>query len=97
MVKNPSANAEDARDAGSILGSGSFPEEGNGNLLQYSCLENSTDREAWWAVREVAELDMTEHTYKAHHTLSFLFFFIFAEIWVKANLASKDHECVSLS
>ena len=73
MVKNPPANAEDARDAGSILGSGSFPEVGNGNLLQYSCLENSTDREAWWAVREVAELDMTEHTYKAHHTLSFLF------------------------
>ena len=74
MVKNPPANAEDARDAGSIPGSGSFLEVGNGNLLQYSCLENSTDREAWWAVREAAELDMTEHTYKVHHTLSFLFF-----------------------
>ena len=70
-----SANTGDVRDVGSILGSGSFPKVGNGNLLQYSCLENSTDREAWWAVREVAELDMTEHTYKAHHTLSFLFFF----------------------
>ena len=36
MVKNPSA---DARDAGSIPGLGSFPGEGNGNPLQYSCWE----------------------------------------------------------
>ena len=36
------------------------PEEGNGNLLQYSCLENSMDREDWQAiVHGVAELDMT--------------------------------------
>ena len=39
MVKNPSANAEDTRDKSSILGSGRSPEEGNGNPLQYSCLE----------------------------------------------------------
>ena len=31
------------------LGLGRAPGEGNGNLLQYSCLENSMDREAWWA------------------------------------------------
>ena len=54
MVKNPLASVGDTRDAGSIPGSGSFPEVGNGNPLQYSCLENSTDREAWWAVRETA-------------------------------------------
>ena len=59
VVKNPSANAEDARDAGSILGSGSFPKVGNGNLLQYSCLENSTDREAWQATVH-GESDMNE-------------------------------------
>ena len=41
LVKNPSANTGDARDAGSILGSGRFPGEGNGYPLQYSCLENS--------------------------------------------------------
>ena len=46
MVKNPPVNAG---DAGSIPGSGRSPGEGNGNLLQYSCLENSIGREAWWA------------------------------------------------
>ena len=38
-----------------------FPGEGNGNPLQYSCLENPMDSGAWWAaVHGVAELDMTE-------------------------------------
>jgi len=36
-------------DLGSILGLGRSPGEGNGNPLQYLCLENSTDRGAWWA------------------------------------------------
>ena len=35
-------------DSGSIPGSGRSPREGNGNPLQYSCLENPMDREAWW-------------------------------------------------
>ena len=38
-----------AGDVGSIPGSGRAPGEGNGNPLQYSCLENSIDREAWQA------------------------------------------------
>ena len=38
MIKNHPANAGDARDAGSFPGSGRSPGEGNGNLLQYSCL-----------------------------------------------------------
>ena len=46
VVKNPPANAGDSREAGSILGLGRSPEVGNGNPLQYSCLENSTDRGA---------------------------------------------------
>ena len=37
------------RDAGSILGSGRSAGEGNGNPLQYSCLGNPMDGEAWWA------------------------------------------------
>ena len=36
-------------DPGSIPGSGRSPGEGNGNPLQYSCLENAMDRGAWWA------------------------------------------------
>ena len=44
--KNPPANAG---DASLIPGSGRFPGGGNGNPLQYSCLENSMDRVAWWA------------------------------------------------
>ena len=46
-VKNPPANAGDARDAGLIPGSGRSPGEGHGNPLQYSCLENPMDRGAW--------------------------------------------------
>ena len=45
-VNNPPANAE---DAGSILGLGRSPGKENGNPLQYSCLGNPMDREAWWA------------------------------------------------
>ena len=46
-------------DLGSIPGSGRFPGEGNGNPLQYSCLENPTDGGAWcpWGRKE---LDMTD-------------------------------------
>ena len=46
VVKNPPANAGDAWDFGSILGSGRSHGVGNGNLLQYSCLENPIDRGA---------------------------------------------------
>ena len=49
LVKNPPANAGDGRDTVSIPGSGRSPGVGNGNPLQYSCLENSTSRGAWWA------------------------------------------------
>ena len=45
--KNVPANAGDQRDAGSIPGSGRSPGEGTGSPLQYSCLENPTDRGAW--------------------------------------------------
>ena len=43
------ASAYKAGDLGSIPGSGRSPGEGNGNTLQYSCLENPTDQGAWWA------------------------------------------------
>ena len=47
MVKNPSANAEDARDAGLTPGLGRSPGGGHGNAFQYSCPENPMDRGAW--------------------------------------------------
>ena len=47
--KNPPANVGDVRYPGSIPGSGRSLGEGNGNLLQYSCLGNPMDRGAWWA------------------------------------------------
>ena len=47
VVKNPPANAGDIRDMGSVTGSGRSPGGGNGNLLQYSCLENPIDSGAW--------------------------------------------------
>ena len=51
-----SSNAGDPRHTALIPGSGKSPGEGNGNLHQYSCLESSTDRGAWWAtVRGVAK------------------------------------------
>ena len=58
VVKNPPAKA---RDTGSILGLGRSPGERNGNPLQYSCLENPMDREAWWATAPwgCKESDMT--------------------------------------
>ena len=63
-VKNPLAMQEsafNAGDLGSTPGPGRFPGEGNGNPLQYACLENPIDRGAWWAtVHGIAELDTTE-------------------------------------
>ena len=49
VVKDLPANAADVSDSGSISGSVRSAGEGNGNPLQYSCLENPMDREAWQA------------------------------------------------
>ena len=62
VLENPPANAGDIGDAGLIPGLGRSLEEGNGNLFQYSCLENSMDREAWKATVHgvTKESDTTE-------------------------------------
>ena len=64
VVKNPPANSGNKRDVGVIPGSGRSPGEGSGNPLQYSCLENPMDREAWRATvhRATKESDVTEAT-----------------------------------
>ena len=65
MVKNCPASEGDARDVGSIPGSERSPAEGNGNPLQYSCLENPMDRGAWQATVHgvTKQLDTAEHTH----------------------------------
>ena len=65
MVKNQPANAG---DAGLLLGSGRSPGVGNGDPLQYSCLENPMDRGTWQATvngeeKGAAEMDMTTTIY----------------------------------
>ena len=56
MIKNLPTSAGDVRDTGSTPGSGRSLGEGNGNPLQYSCLENPMDRGTWWAtVHRVAK------------------------------------------
>ena len=65
MAKNLPANARDARDAVSIPGSGDW--RGNGNPLQYSCLENSMDGGAWQATVHVitkSQTQLSEHTHR---------------------------------
>ena len=61
VVKNPPANAGDARDVDSIIGSGRSPGVGNGNPLQYSCLENS--RGAWRATVHGVAKSWTQLSY----------------------------------
>ena len=61
MVYKDSGSAD--KDPGLIPVSGRSPGEGNGNPLQYSCLDNPVDGGAWWAaVHRVAESDTTEAT-----------------------------------
>ena len=67
VVKNLPANSGDVEDVGLIPGLGRSPGGGNGNPLQYFCLENPMDREAWWSMfmgsQRVRHNWVTEHEY----------------------------------
>ena len=89
MVKNLPDNARGVRDEGSIPGLGRCPGEWNGNSLQYFCLENFTERGAWWAIvhgaaKSRAQLSTrmmhcipTEDSYLLHHF-----------IWIKPDVVT---------
>ena len=73
VVKNPPAKGQDSRHTGSIPGSGRSPGEGNGYPLQYSCLGNPMDREAWQATvhgitKSWTQLSTDIHTHTHPHT-----------------------------
>ena len=66
--REPTCNAGDIGDTGSVPGSARYPGEGNGKPLQYSFLENPMDRGAWWGYcpRDRKTSDMTEATEHVH-------------------------------
>ena len=64
--KEPTCNAGDARDMGPIPGLGRSPGGGNSSLLCYSCLENPTDRGAWWATVHRVTKSRTRLSTQAH-------------------------------
>ena len=69
MVRNTTANAG---GVGLIPGSGRFPGEGNGNLLQYSCLEDHMDRGAWRAIVHGSHKKVIHDLAKQRYSIIFL-------------------------
>ena len=76
VVKNLPANAGDVRDSGLIPGLGSSPGEGNGNPLQYSCLENPMDRGAWRATVHGVAQNRTQLKWLSMAQVKYMFNFI---------------------
>ena len=96
MVKNPPANAGDIRDAGSIRGSGRSPGGGNGNLLQYSCLENPMDRGAWQATVHRVTKSRMQLQQLITYTYYFSRFHIYALIYGICFSLSDWLHCMTL-
>ena len=70
------ASAFNAGDLGLIPGSGRSPGEGNGNPLQYSCLENPMDRGDWWATVHRAAKSWTRLRDFTHFTHTYIYSFL---------------------
>ena len=78
------ASACNVGDLGSIPGLGRSPGEGNGNPLQYSCLENPTDRGAWWATVygvTKSQTQLSDFT-SLHFWPQIIFFFVCVYIYI---------------
>ena len=71
VIKNSPADVGDIRDMGLISGLGRSPGEGNGNPLQYSCLENPMDRGAWRATVHSVTQSQTRLKWFSTHTCIF--------------------------
>ena len=69
MIKNPPANAGDVGNTGLIPGLGRSPGGGDGNPLQYSCLENPLDRGVWLAIAHKVPKSWTQLKQLSMHTL----------------------------
>ena len=74
--KEPTCQCRDVRKKGSIHGSGRFPGGGHGNPLQYSCLENPTDRGAWRAIVHRVTKSRTQWSDLAQHKAPLAFFWV---------------------
>ena len=106
MLKNPPVNAEDTGDVGLIPQLRRSPGEGNDNPLQYSCLGNTMDRGAWWAiVHGRRELDMTEwlpfhliflHVYIYTHTYK-LYIYIYIHTYIRIHQAIHYSVCKGIT
>ena len=75
MIKNLLANSGDTRDEGSVPGSRRSPGEGNGNPLQYSCLENSMESRVWQTAAHGVtkrQTRLSTHVHTHTHTHSVL-------------------------
>ena len=87
VVKILSANAGNISDLALIPGSGRTPGGGHGNLVQYSCLENSMDRGTWWAtVHEVAknQTRLKQHIAHMHNR------FLYVLLWLDSSFLLID-------
>ena len=91
-VVNPPVSVGGTREAGSIPGSERPPGGGNGSPLQYSCLENPTDRGAWWATVHGSRRGMTGWAYP-HTPYTYPLFLLFIVSFTMQNLLSlsKSH------
>ena len=91
MVKNPPANAGDARDTGFIPGSRRSPGEAHGSPLQYSCLENTIDIGDWQAtVQRVAQSRTLKRLNTHTQQVSLLLIVYWPEVITSPNPTARE-------